>query len=176
MRLVKVKIRRGDAEKGEDQLVYPARYNAVEVDRYGKAAPSIASAGLTMSGDIGRGDEFEYCVIALPDELAEEYASDPDMQIIDEAEADNFLEESRVKNGLPEEQVTDPTRIMAIRAKQDAGLPLTTADIAALNPDSAERGLNKTCRPIADSVKNINNDMSTLSAEKKTFGEKEKRP
>lgn len=161
MRTILVTIKRGDPGKGENQLVYPARYDAVEVDRFGMSAPTLNQAGVSMSGEVGKGGDVEHCVIILPDALAEEYASDPDMRIITSGEADAFMEDCRIKNGIPEEIVTDPIRITAIRAKQEAGLPLSAGDVAALNPESPERGLGKSRRPVSEKAE-INDELSTL--------------
>ena len=173
MRLVKVRIRRGDPKKGEDMMVYPEAYNPQEVDRYGRYATGINPAQVSLSGEIGRGGEEEFCVISLPDEMAETYAQDPDMAIIDEAEADNLMESWRIANGAPEESVVDPTRITAIRAKQEAGIPLSQADVDALDPAKSERGINKTRKPVAESIKAINNDLASLADELKTTRAKE---
>lgn len=108
MRLVKVRIRRGDFAKGEDQMVYPKRYHPIEVDRMGMYATAINPAGISLSGDIGRGDAEEYCVIALPDDLAEEYAADPDMAIIDETEADKLMTSWKEGNNVSAEIAHKP--------------------------------------------------------------------
>lgn len=129
MRLVKVRIRRGDFTKGEDQMVYPDRYNPIEVDRLGMYATAINHAGVSLSGDIGRGDEEEYCIIALPDTLAEEYAADPDMAIIDETEANRLMNSWKEGNNVP---------------------------------------LELTHLPVAEKVKNINNQLDNLAENLKT--------
>lgn len=111
MRLIKVRIKKGDFTKGEDQMIYPARYNPVEVDRMGMYATAINPAGASLSGNIGRGEEEEFCIIALPDNLAEEYAADPDMAIIDETEADNLMNDWKEGNGISVELKHDPVAV-----------------------------------------------------------------
>lgn len=123
MRLIKVRIRRGDHTQGEDQMVYPARYNAVEVDRMGMYATAINHAGASLSGHIGRGEEEEYCVIALPDNLALEYASDPDMAIIDEAEADKLMNEWKEGNDVPDEMIHHPVSRKVKNINNNMNLP-----------------------------------------------------
>ena len=167
MRLLKVLIKRGDIGKDEDMMVYPARYNAVEVDRMGHYATAINPANVSLSGEIGRGGIEEYCIIALPDTLAVEYAQDPDMAIIDSTEADTLMESWRLANGAPEETIKEPARITAIRAKLDAGLSLSQSDLDALDPEKSEGGINKTRRPVAERIKIINDDLATLPLEQK---------
>lgn len=153
MKLLSVRIRRGDFRKGEPQLVYPERYDAVEVELEGMSAPSLAGhASIGMSGDIGRGATEEFCIIALPDTLADEYALDPDMEIISETEADTLMEEWRVKNGIPEERITDENRFRMIEAKQKAGIQLSQEDLDALDPEKPVKGINKSRTPVAEKL------------------------
>lgn len=162
MRLLKVRIKRGDYTKGEPQMVYPAKYNPVEVDRVGRSSVMINSAGISLSGDIGRGDDEEFCIIAMPDELALEYAKDPDMAIISSEEADALMESWRENNKVPVEAVADPVRLQAISAKQAAGIALSQEDMDALDPEKDTRGINKTRKPVGEMVKDINDELETL--------------
>lgn len=141
MKIVKVMIRRGDPAAGQRQMLYPTRYNAKEVDAKGRILP----AG--YSGHIGLGGDTEWLFIALDDETADDYALDPDMEIVAPEDADADLESWRVMRGEPAEQVTDAVRIQAIAAKQAAGIPLTDEDRDALDPDKPVRGINR--RPSA---------------------------
>ncbi len=151
MRIVKVRIRRGDHRKGEDAMVYPKRYDPVEVDRYGHYATKLGHPGVTMSGGIGRGEPEEWCLIMLPDALAQEYAQDPDMEIIDDATAEALMAQWKQDNEVPDEVVTDPARIEAIKAKAAAGIPLSIEDRKALDPaDHTTPGVEKTLKPMAE--------------------------
>ena len=59
MKVVKVRIRAGDFTQGEAQMVYPARYNAREVDARG-VGPSAVNGSGAYSGHIGRGADAEH--------------------------------------------------------------------------------------------------------------------
>lgn len=176
MRLVKVRIRAGDTSIGDDQLVYPTRYDAKEVDRYGFYATKLNVAAVSMSGDIGRGGDEEYCVIALPDALAEEYADDPNMMLIDSIEADTLMESWRVKNGAPKEVVTDSARIDLIRAKRDNQITLTQEDLDALDVNKDTPGVNSSRTPIKNKVERmgqvVNDDLVSLPPNKKVITKK----
>jgi hypothetical protein len=147
-KLVKVRIRAGDHSKGESQMIYPKRYNPHEVDRRGVGPTAVARGSAAYSGHIGRGGEEEWCFIILPDELAEEYAQDPDMELATPAQADTDMEAWRQIKGETAEVVTDIDRIHAIRAKQGAGIPLTAEDLAALDIDNDVPGIEKRLKPL----------------------------
>lgn len=138
MKLVKVRIRRGGL--GEPQMVYPARFNAEEIHKFGIGHINGNSG---YSGHIGLGGEEEWTIIGLDDALADEYATDPDMTIITPEQADIEMDNWRILKGLPVEQVTDPVRLQAISTKIAAGLKPTKEDLDALNPDSDTPGINK---------------------------------
>ncbi len=150
IKIVKVRIRKG--KTGEDMMVYPARYNAQEVDREGVGPLNMMRMAGSYSGHIGYGGDEEWCLIALPPKLAAEYAKDPDMEIITPPKADELMEEWRLDKGEPEEVVLDPDRIDAIRAKQAANLPLTDDDLKALDPNDPTPGINKRLMPIVASL------------------------
>lgn len=147
-KLIKVTIRRG--ELGEPAMKYPSRYNAVEVDRFGYYSTKLNNAGVSLSGGLGRGESTEFCIIALPDTLADDYATDPHMEIVDEATADTLMEQWRLDNGVPEDQVTDIHRIQAITVKQNANIPLTQEDLDSLDTTKAVRGINKSRKPVRE--------------------------
>jgi len=147
MKAVKIRIRRGDKSKGEDAMLYPARYNPYEVDANGYATPTVGGR-CALSGGLARGEDEEWGIVVLKDELADEYALDPDMEIVSESVADALMEQWRVDKGLTEEVVRDPVRLTAIRAKQEAGLALSAEDLKALDPDDETPGINKRLRPI----------------------------
>lgn len=151
MKVLKVHIRRGDFSKGEHQMVYPARYNAQEVDMNGLGPLNVNQTG-AYSGHIGRGGSEEWCIIILDDALADEYALEPDMEIITPDEGDVLMERWRIDNDEPEEVVSDPDRINAIRAKQGAGIALSSDDLRALDPSDRMRGITKRLRKVADIV------------------------
>ncbi len=147
MKLLRVRITRGGT--GDPAMRYPARYNAQEVDRNGMYATAIAGT-TALSGGLSRGEDVEFCVIALRDELADEYALDPDMELITPEMADQLIEQWRVLRGDSEEVVDSPSRIQAIAVKQQAGLPLTDEDRAALDPASAVPGVRRRVRPVRE--------------------------
>ena len=156
MKLVKVRIRRGGA--GEDMMLYPALYNAQEVDREG-----VYSVGLPvqdgLSGGIGLGDAEEWCLIALNDAVADEYARDPDMEIVTEAQANVLLAEwradrlARGAHGERPERITDQSALDVARERREAGLTATAADTAALDPDDPVLGINNGPRTVPLRVK-----------------------
>ena len=148
MKLVKVKIVRGN--KGESAMKYPVRYDAVEVDRMGMSATALNYASCSYSGAMSRAEPIEFCIIAMPDNLADDYATDADMEIITELEADTFMEQWRLDNNAPEETVTNVSRIQAITAKQNANMALTQEDLDALDSTKPVRGINKTRKPVRE--------------------------
>jgi len=154
-RIVKVHIHRGDQTKGENQMEYPARYNALEVDTFGVGPLNVMGGAAAYSGGIGRGEDEEWCLIVLPDALATEYAEDPEMELITSTEADTLMEQWRIDNNEPEEVTTDPDRISAIRAKQAVGIALSADDLRALDPNDPMRGINKRLRPIHKKIADI---------------------
>ena len=145
-KIVRVRIHRGSV--GQNQMVYPARYNAFEVDRAGIGPTSIMQGGAGYSGHIGLGGSEEWCLIVLPSALADEYALDPDMDIVTPAQADVLLETWRVLKGEPDEVVRDPDRLTTIAVKQQAGLRLSAYDLKALDPDDETPGINRRLVPI----------------------------
>ena len=150
MKAIKVRIRRGAL--GEDAMVYPARYNAQEVDRFGVGPCGVNFASISYSGAFRRGASEEHCIILLEDDLATEYAQDPDMEIVTAGEADALMEVWRIGNGAPEEVLLDTNRIDLIRAKRDAGIPLSSDDQDALDATKPTRGINKARRSVREKV------------------------
>lgn len=140
MKIVQVRIQRG--AEGEDLMVYPSRYRAQEVDRNGLGPLNVNQSG-AYSGHIARGGNEAWCLIILEDDLANEYALDSGMKIITPQAADDLMEQWRVAKGESEEVVQSPERLMAIAAKQAAGLSLTAEDLQALDPEHAMPGVNK---------------------------------
>ena len=149
MKAVKVRIRRGGPT--ENMMVYPARYNAQEVDRNGIGPLNVNQSG-AYSGHIGNGGGEEWCIILLDDALADAYALDPDMELVLAADADTLMEQWRVEKDEPEEVVRDPTRVADIRAKEAAGTALSSEDRRALDPNDAMPGINKRLKKVADVV------------------------
>ena len=148
-RIVKVRIRRGGL--GENMMVYPGRYNAQEVDRRGIGPLNVMGA-MAYSGHIGMGGEEEWCLIALPESLAQDYAKSLDMEIVAPEVADGLMETWRVMQGRPLEVVSDPNRLLAINTKLAAGLELSEEDRRALDPDDPTPGITKRLRPIRQVV------------------------
>lgn len=150
MKVLKVRIRRGAV--GESQMVYPARYRAEEVDRNGLGPLNVMQSG-AYSGHISRGGSEAWCIIVLEDVLADEYATDPDMEIITATQADALMETWRVEKGETEEVVKDPDRINAIGVKQATGTALTAEDLKALDVNDPTPGVNKRLGSLVDKLK-----------------------
>ena len=146
--IVRVRIHRGDQTKGENMMVYPSRYNAQEVDSFGMGPLNVMGGSAAYSGAIGRGEDEEWCLVVLRSDKAQEYAEDPEMEIISAEAADDLMEQWRIDNDEPEEIITDPDRVGAIRAKQMAGIALSSEDRRALDPKDNMRGINKRLRPM----------------------------
>ena len=162
MKIVKVRIHRGS--KGENMMMYPARYDAEEVDREG-FGPGALSGTAHYSGGIGRGIAEEHCLIVLEDDLADEYALDPEMEIITAATADALAEQWRVDNHESEivishvEEVRYAQEKLARQAERvaDSKIPvaeyeLTAEELAMLDPDDPTVGINKRVKSINDEV------------------------
>ena len=64
----------------------------------------------------------------VSDRLANAYKVDADMRTLTQAEADTWLTGARNLARVPEEQVTDPGRLVAIQAKVAAGIALSPGD------------------------------------------------
>ena len=140
MKLVKVRIRRGDPRKGEPQMVYPSLFDPQEVHARGIGH---VHGRYGYSGHIGMGGNEEWTIVGVDDAVATRYATDADMAIVTPVEADALIEEWRVFRGDPAEVVTDPQRIQAIATKQAAGLALTDEDREALDPEGDTHGVNR---------------------------------
>ena len=149
MKIVKVKIRRGGV--GEDMMTYPSPYNAQEVDRSGIGPCGINGTG-AYSGGIGRGQDHEFCLILLEDDVASKYLESSDMEEITAHEADVLMEQWRIDNDESEEVVRDPARIQAVAVKQAAGFDLTQEDLDAIDPTKSTPGINKRLRSMASIV------------------------
>jgi len=152
MKIVKVKLRRGGP--GEDMMLYPdavhgGPYDPYEVDRVG-IGPRMSGGMCAYSGDIGKGGDHEYCIIVLPDALAETYAEHPDMEIITESEADTLMADWRVKQGMPEERLDEVAKAKAdlYEAKVNAGLGLS-------QEESDDLGTLKVTKPTLEPMADI---------------------
>lgn len=139
MKVVKVRIRRGDQTLGEPMMVYPAGYNSHQIDSVGVGPTGVAYG---YSGHIGEGASEEFCFIVLPDALADQYALSDDMEIVTAAAAEAEVEATRIRLGLPAQLVRAPDRIAAIQAKLAAGIALTQEDSDALDPTKDTPGIN----------------------------------
>lgn len=120
----------------ENQIQYPGVYDAVEIDR-------VRLGPLIYKGRHDEGDATGEVLTSMKDEAATKYAKDPDVRIITEAEATMWLQTNPNMAGDPEERVTDSDRLMAIQTKIAAGIPLSTEDSDALDPDKPVRGINR---------------------------------
>lgn len=142
MKLVLVKITK-NTTPGQPRMKYPSIYDPYEIDAV-KIGPII------YEGRIARGEDYEHCLICLPDEVADKYAQDPDITIVTKDEADAWLAQNPDLQSRPSETVTDPNRILAIMAKKTAGLDLSEEDLAALDPESPVPGIVKTPKTVAE--------------------------
>ena len=143
MKTLKVRIRRGGP--GENQMVYPPKYNAAELSRL-----ALGGGPVVYSGHFGVDADAteEWCICILPDALADTYAQDPDMEIVTPAKADADQEAWRINRGDPAEVVRDPNRLMAIQTKLAAkaagyAVDLTQEDLDALDPTKSTHGVNR---------------------------------
>ena len=148
MKIVKVTIKKGGV--GDSMMKYPARYDAQEVDREGLGPAAVNQVGISYSGAMNRGNSESHCIIMLPNALADEYSTDPDMAMITDAQADIFMEDNRVANGIPEESVNDINRLTAITAKQGASIDLTAEDIKALDVNDRTPGIVKSRKTMSE--------------------------
>jgi hypothetical protein len=174
MKIVKVTIRR-ETNPNLPRMRYPARYNAKEVERFGKGPGEFQNASGAYSGGIGRGADTEYCLILLEDAVADEYATDPDMEIINAATADADMEQWRIDNNEPETTVQDSDRVQTIYAKigaavgmtaqekTAAGLDLTQEELNILDPENPLPGINKRLRSVTDIVADTGKSLTPLA-------------
>ena len=132
-----------DTTPGRTPMVYPKGYNANEVDR-NSTGPHVRDGGC------GRGEPTEELLLYLNDATADKYNQDPRMRIITNVEADTWLSVCKKLENVPEERVTDEKRMLAIIAKNGAGIPLSDEDQAALDPDNKTPGIIRTRKNIAD--------------------------
>lgn len=169
MRLIKVRIKAGNINAGEDMLIYPSRYNPDEVDRQGGGTTRLNQLAVAMTGEIGRGEATEeYLYLALPDALAEEYALDPDMVIVDSTEANATMEQARINNNIAETITTDLEMVKLLREKEKTAEPLTQDELDILNPANRKKGINKGRYDVAETV-TVDNDLSSLAQNLKEF-------
>jgi len=136
-------------------MVYPdaahgGPYDPYEIDRVG-IGPRMSGGMCTYSGDIGKGGDYEYCIIVLPDGLAETYAEHPDMEIIAESEADALMADWRINQGLPEEVLDEVAKAKAdlYTAKVNAGLSLSQEEV---DDFATLRVAKPTLEPITDII------------------------
>jgi len=107
------------------------------------------------SGHIGLGGNEEWCLIVLPSALADEYALDPDMEIVSVHQANALMEKWRIMRGDPEIVISNPERLQNIQLKKQLGLPLSDEDQKALDPDDPTPGVNRAFYPIQVLVSKI---------------------
>ena len=120
-------------------MVYPDIYDAMEVEQ-SKIGPIL------YPNEIGKGAKEEDCVICFGDDnIANEYIthSNGDIKALTEAEVDEYMGTrwEHHKDGV--EQVVNPDRLLAIQAKLQAGIKLSTEDQDALDPNKRVTGINK---------------------------------
>lgn len=183
MRVVKVRIRRGDmsinpstGKPREPMMVYPDAYNAEEVDRYGGGVNRLNMAQVAYSGEIGReGGGEEYLFIALPDDIAERYAQDPDMMVVTSTVADVEMEQARINNNVPEQVISAPEQVKLLQEKQAAKIPLTQGELDILDPTKPVKGINKGRYSVSERVQ-VDDDLSKLPKKVKEFQKRNVKP
>lgn len=140
MKLIKVKIIK-NVTPGQPRMQYPAIYNAQEVEVH-KTGPII------YEGRLARGEDVEYCLLCVSDELANKYARDPDVVILNKGQANSWLRQNPDLQEQPDERVTDSDRLLAIIAKSVSGIALSQEDKDALDPDKKVRGVQRVAKDV----------------------------
>ncbi len=127
------------------RMKYPAIYNAAEVE-LNKKGPII------YEGAFSRHETTEKILLYLDDVVADKYIGDAQGLCIEKtvAEADSWLATNIQESDKPDESVTDQARLIAITAKAQAGITLSTDDLAALDPDNATPGISKKKTTVAE--------------------------
>jgi len=139
MKYLKIKIKRGDARKGEHQMIYPDCYDAIGIEH-------ALIGGILYPNEIGKGSNEEDCVVCLSDDaLADDYIAQSGGDIVEltEIQVDKYMSTRWEQRNDPEEKVADPDRLAAIQLKNQLGIPLTAEDEAALDPDKRVLGINR---------------------------------
>jgi len=139
MKYLKIRIMRGDPKKGEHQMLYPAIYDAQEVEQ-------VKIGSIMYPDEIDKGAEEEDCVICFSDDIiADDYISLGEGNIVElsEAAVDTFMATRWERRKDAEEQVTDPDKILAILTKKSLNKPQTNEDKDAIDPDKRTPGINR---------------------------------
>lgn len=139
MKYLKIKVKRGDAKKGEHQMLYPDCYDPMEIQQ-------SLIGGIIYPNEIGKGASEEDCVLCLSDDaLADKYVteSNGDIKELSETQVDTFMNTRWERRNDPEERVTDPDRILGIQVKNKLNIALSKEDHDALDPDLRVPGINR---------------------------------
>lgn len=139
MKYLKIKIRRGDRQKGEPQMVYPDCYDAMEIQ-------SALIGPIFYPNEIGRGAMGEDCILCVSDDLlADEYVAQSEGKIVELSamRIDKFMKNRWEGRNEPEEKITDSDRLLSIQLKHQLGKPLTAEDSDAMDPDKRVPGINR---------------------------------
>lgn len=142
MKYIKIKIKRGDAQKGENQMVYPDCYDAMEVERV-KIGPIL------YPGEIGKGADEEDCIVCFSDDfVADDYIAGGGGDIVEvtEAAVDTFMATRWEGRNEAEEQIIDINKILSIMMKKTLNIQRTTEDLDAIDPDKRTPGINRVNR------------------------------
>ena len=137
MKALKVTVRRG--QRGEHQRMYPDRYDPEEVDREG-----MGVLGYSQSIEIGEASGF--CLIALDDATADDYAKDVDMQIIPVADADTLLDAWATEKGISTTKrdadvLAEITARLTMAMAEKQGVVVPQEDKDALDPAKPAAGV-----------------------------------
>lgn len=139
MKYLQIRIKRGDSNKGENQMVYPAIYDANEVE-------GVMIGSILYTGEIGKGADEEDCMLCVGDDfIADDYiaAGGGDIVEVTEAEVDTFMVTRWEGRNDAEEQVIDINKILSVMMKKTLNISRTTEDLDAINPDKRTPGINR---------------------------------
>jgi len=119
--------------------MYPDRYDPEEVDREG-----MGVLGYSQSIEIGEASGF--CLIALDDATADDYAKDVDMQIIPVADADTLLDAWATEKGISTTKrdadvLAEITARLTMAMAEKQGVVVPQEDKDALDPAKPAAGV-----------------------------------
>ena len=121
------------------RFVYPPSFNAQEIE-HKKTGIHLYAENILQGGLLLRFDDDTF--------VARRYINQPGVSILPKPQADAWIATNRASD--PEEETTDPNRMLAILAKSAASIALSTEDLDALDPDKPERGINRRRKRVED--------------------------
>jgi hypothetical protein len=141
-----VRIVRGDPAKKQHPYHYPPCWNSEDVSR------NMLGTNVYL-GEFSRGGDEEEAMYFVEKQFAKSYAQQcPDyFDILNKPEADAWLAALPDMANVGAERVTNADVLMAIIAKNAAGIALNSEDLEALDPNSPRPGIGKS-RRTADEI------------------------